>query len=72
MAHNGSGGRPRPQISEPVPPASAAEAAAIAAALERFLAENAPSPAQSEVSRWQRAALLEGVDRAPRGGVRGP
>ena len=40
------------------------EAAAIAAALERFLAETA-APATAEdaavVSPWQRAALLEGV-----------
>jgi len=39
------------------------EAAAIAAALERFLAETAaPAAAEGEaVSPWQRAALLEGV-----------
>jgi hypothetical protein len=72
MARNGSGGRPRPQISEPVPAASPEEAAAIATALERFLAEHAPAPAPEPVSRWQRTALLEGVDRAPRGEVRAP
>jgi hypothetical protein len=39
------------------------EAAAIAAAMERFLAETAPRPSSDEgaVSPWQRAALLEGV-----------
>jgi hypothetical protein len=39
------------------------EAAAIAAALERFRAEAAPAPADEEASigPWQRAALLEGV-----------
>jgi hypothetical protein len=42
--------------------ASEAEAAAIAAALEQFLADTAPAPqARESVSRWQRAALQEGV-----------
>lgn len=36
------------------------EAAAVVAAVERFLAETAPAPAASErVRPWQRAALLE-------------
>ncbi len=53
------------------------EAAAIAAAVERFVAETAPAPAGHEeiVSPWQRAALLEGVSAKgtvedPEGGVR--
>lgn len=39
------------------------EAAAIAAAIERFVAETAPAPGGQDeaTSRWQRAALLEGV-----------
>lgn len=39
------------------------EAAAIAAAIERFRAETAPAAAaeRDTVSPWQRAALLEGV-----------
>jgi hypothetical protein len=39
------------------------EAAAIAAALERFRAETAPAAADAKASigPWQRAALLEGV-----------
>jgi hypothetical protein len=42
--------------------ASPAEAAAIAAAVERFLAETAPAaPAGEAVDPWTRAALLEGV-----------
>jgi hypothetical protein len=41
------------------------EAAAVMAALEQFLAETAPPPAHAEQSRWQRAALLEGVMRDP-------
>jgi hypothetical protein len=55
--------------------ASEAEAAAIAAALEHFLADTAPplpdsAPAQS---RWQRAALEEGIAaRQVRGPAWGP
>jgi hypothetical protein len=39
------------------------EAAAIAAAVERFLAETAPAPSGEgeRIGPWQRAALLEGV-----------
>lgn len=52
--------------------ATPAEAAAIAAALEQFLAETAPVAAPDDpASRWQRAALLAGVDRAPRADVWG-
>jgi hypothetical protein len=48
--------------------ASAEEAAAIVAAIERFLRDTAPASAsaQSEPEdRWRRAALLEGVRRQP-------
>jgi hypothetical protein len=42
--------------------ASADEAAAIAAAIERFRAETTPAAAvTTDVSPWQRAALIEGV-----------
>ena len=42
--------------------ASADEAAAIAAAIERFRAETTPeTPAAEAVNPWTRAALLEGV-----------
>jgi hypothetical protein len=39
------------------------EAAAIAAAVQRFEAETAPAPAAEAeaVSPWQRAALVEGI-----------
>ena len=41
---------------------SPAEAAAIAAAVERFVAETAPQAEPAEaVAPWTRAALLEGV-----------
>ena len=41
------------------------ESAAIAAALEQFLAETAPAPAETPQSRWQQAALREGTLRDP-------
>jgi hypothetical protein len=39
------------------------EAAAIAAAIERFRRETAPAPSAEEdaIGPWQRAALLEGI-----------
>jgi hypothetical protein len=48
--------------------ASDEEAAAIAVALERFLAETAPAPAGPQVSPWQRAALDEGISARQMGG----
>jgi hypothetical protein len=47
---------------------SAEEAAAVIAAVERFLRDTAPPPAVEEESKpspWALAALREGVDRAP-------
>jgi hypothetical protein len=43
--------------------AEPAEAAAVIAAVEQFLADTAPAPqaAEEEQNPWQRAALLEGV-----------
>ena len=65
MGRNGRRSPPRPRI-EVVQPASEPEAAAIAAALERFLAETAPKKSPSRpVSRWRQAALAEGVARDP-------
>jgi hypothetical protein len=61
MARNGKGNPPRPRIEMRTSAASADEAAAIAAALERFLWETAPAPRRAEPSRWQQAALREGV-----------
>ena len=58
---NGRQRPPRPQIEIQSNAASPDEAAAIAAALERFLWETAPAPGPAEVSRWQQAALKEGV-----------
>jgi hypothetical protein len=57
--------------------ASPEEAAAIAAAVERFAAETAPEvPETAPISPWTRAALLEGVGaqsvtiQNPEGGMR--
>ena len=55
----------RPQLEIVAPSASPEEAAAVVAALERFMRETAPTPAPAEPrpNPWQRTALLEGVDR---------
>jgi hypothetical protein len=60
-ARNGKQSPPRPQIEIQSATASPEEAAAIAAALERFLWETAPAPQAAPRSRWQEAALREGV-----------
>ncbi len=54
---------------------SAEEAAAIAAAIERFTVDTAPSRAQADdpgLDEWTRAALLEGVSREHRADVPHP
>jgi hypothetical protein len=55
----------RPQLEIVAPSASPEEAAAVVAALERFMRETAPPPAPAEEppNPWARTALLEGVDR---------
>lgn len=57
----------RPQLKLVAPGATPEEAAAVIAALERFMRDTAPAPALPEpvVSPWARAALLEGVSRQP-------
>jgi hypothetical protein len=68
MGRNGKRRPPRPRIGAITPAPSREEAAAIAAAIERFFVETAPAPApQAPASRWSRAALEEGV-RAHAGG----
>jgi len=66
MKGNGERRPPRPRIELVTEPGSDSEAAAIIAALERFLAETAPTPAPAppERSAWQQAALREGVSRS--------
>jgi hypothetical protein len=63
MNANGKRRPPRPSIEMVAPSASPQEAAAIAAALERFLHDTAPAiaPAGQTMSGWERAALAEGV-----------
>jgi hypothetical protein len=55
----------RPKLELIAPSASPAEAAAIVAALERFMRDTAPhlAPPVGSVDRWTRAAMLEGVAR---------
>ena len=65
MSANGSRKPPRPRIELLAGNPTEEEAAAVMAALEQFLAETAPALAAMQESRWQRAALLDGVDREP-------
>ncbi|HEV3095003.1 MAG TPA: hypothetical protein VGY30_10875 [Solirubrobacteraceae bacterium] len=55
----------RPQLELIAPSASPAQAAAIVAALERFMRDTAPpvAPAPDPLDPWLRAAMLEGVSR---------
>jgi hypothetical protein len=58
----------RAEFTIVAPNASPEEAAAVIAAVQRFLRDTAPRPATGPPARnpWQQAALVEGVDRAPR------
>jgi hypothetical protein len=55
----------RPKLTIVAPNASPEEAAAVVAALERFMRETAPpaAPPVAERNRWQQAGLQEGVVR---------
>ena len=57
----------RPQLELLAPGATPEEAAAVVAALERFMRDTAPvvAPAPPPVSGWLRAARREAVDREP-------
>lgn len=61
MGRNGQQHPPRPRIEVAQSSATPEEAAAIAAALERFLVETAPAPRATQANPWQRAALAEGI-----------
>jgi hypothetical protein len=65
---------PAAMPSRPRSSPTAEEAAAIAAALERFARETAPdlSPAGAGLDAWTLAARLEGVARAERAAVPHP
>ncbi len=57
----------RPSLSIVAPAASPEEAAAVVAALERFMRATAPapSPPPPRISAWRVEALREGVARRP-------
>jgi hypothetical protein len=57
----------RAELRIVAPNVSPEEAAAVIAAVQRFIRDTAPAtvPAPPARNPWQRAALLEGVDRAP-------
>ncbi|HUZ84318.1 MAG TPA: hypothetical protein VMU66_06455 [Gaiellales bacterium] len=57
----------RPQLSIIAPGASAEEAAAVVAALERFMRATAPAPVPPapRISAWRAEALRQGVARQP-------
>lgn len=59
----------RPQLEIVAPGASPEEAAAVVAAVERFMRDHAPVVAAEppRTNPWLRAALLEGVGREPEG-----
>jgi hypothetical protein len=65
MARNGHRRQRRPRIELTTQAGSHEEAAAVIAAVERFLAETAPPAAApgDEESPWLRAALREGVKK---------
>jgi hypothetical protein len=68
MTSNGKRRPPRPSLELVAPGAGPEEAAAIAAALEQFLHDTAPTPStdRGRISLWGRAALAEGI------GLEGP
>jgi hypothetical protein len=55
----------RPKLELIAPSASPAQAAAIVAALERFMRDTAPPPASppQAIDPWLRAAMLDAVSR---------
>jgi len=57
----------RPQLKIVAPDASPEEAAAVVAALERFMRDAAPlvRPPAAGPSAWLQAAIREGVSRQP-------
>ncbi|HTA05011.1 MAG TPA: hypothetical protein VK774_01485 [Solirubrobacteraceae bacterium] len=67
-----SPGRSRLQLI--APSASPEEAAAVVAALERFMRATAPLRAATEKATdpWRRAAILEGVEREAQGDLPDP
>jgi hypothetical protein len=69
VSRNGQQRPARPRIELSGASASPEEAAAIAAAIEQFLRDTAPPPADAgpRMNPWLRAGLLEGTKRGPAG-----
>jgi len=67
VTHNGQHHPARPRIEIAQAAATPAEAAAIAAAIEQFLRDTAPPPAQPQgrANPWLRAALYENAKLDP-------
>jgi hypothetical protein len=63
MTGNGKRRPPRPSLQLIAPGAGPEQAAAIAAALEQFLHDTAPTPTAQDAAAnaWERAALAESV-----------
>jgi hypothetical protein len=63
-----------PTLKLVAPSASPEEAAAVVAALERFMRATSPpaAPVTQPPDGWQRAAILEGVEREAPGELRDP
>jgi hypothetical protein len=64
VTQNGKRAHRNPRLAIQAPGATPEEAAAIAAAIEQFMAETQPAPAEVRMSPWQRAALREGTSRS--------
>jgi hypothetical protein len=64
----------RPQLELIAPSASPDEAAAVVAALERFMRATAPptAPAPQAPDPWRATAILEGVEREGSGDLADP
>lgn len=64
----------RPRLELIAPSASPEEAAAVVAALERFMRATAPAAAAPArpPNRWRAAAILEGVEREAQGDLGDP
>jgi len=74
LGHNESMPTRRAQLKLVAPSATPEEAAAVVAALERFLRATVapPAPVQEHSDPWQRAAILEGVERDSEADVSDP
>jgi hypothetical protein len=74
LRHNARMPNRRPQFELIAPSASPEEAAAVVAALERFMRVTAPvrAPVLDPRDGWRRAAITEGVSREPETGLPDP